>query len=57
MITELKGGSEMSISDIKKNFESLYEYNVMLREQLAAAQCMLQSLTTKASSSGGKSER
>lgn len=54
---ELKGGSEISMSDIKKNFESLYEYNVMLREQLAAAQCMLQSLTTKASSSGEKSER
>ncbi|KAI8539472.1 hypothetical protein RHMOL_Rhmol09G0185900 [Rhododendron molle] len=54
---ELNGGSEISMSDIKKNFDRLYEYNVMLREQLAAAQCMLQSLTTKASSSGEKSER
>ncbi|GFS30159.1 hypothetical protein Acr_00g0010500 [Actinidia rufa] len=54
---EFKAGSEISMSDIKKNFQSLYEYNVMLREKLVSTESMLQSLTTKASSSGAESEK
>ena len=45
------------MSDINKNFQSLYDYNVMLRERLVSAQCMLQSLTMKASSSGAENEK
>ncbi|KAL7215564.1 hypothetical protein ACSBR1_027674 [Camellia fascicularis] len=54
---EFKSGSEISMSDIKKNFQSLYEYNVMLRERLVTAQSMIQSLTTKASSSREQESR
>ncbi|PSS05040.1 Stoned B-like protein [Actinidia chinensis var. chinensis] len=54
---EFKAGSEISMSDINKNFQSLYDYNVMLRERLVSAQCMLQSLTMKASSSGAENEK
>ena len=57
VFAEFKAGSEISMSDIKKNFQSLYEYNVMLREKLVSTESMLQSLTTKASSSGAESEK
>ena len=57
MFAEFKAGSEISMSDINKNFQSLYDYNVMLRERLVSAQCMLQSLTMKASSSGAENEK
>ncbi|XAR65825.1 hypothetical protein NMG60_11011783 [Bertholletia excelsa] len=53
--SEFKAGSEFSISDIQKNLQSLYEYNVLITHRLAAAQSMLQELTKKASSSGSGS--
>ncbi|XP_030971565.1 uncharacterized protein LOC115991783 isoform X1 [Quercus lobata] len=47
---ELEAGSEMEISDIQKNLRSLYEYNVMLREKLVAAQLLLHALAKKSAS-------
>ncbi|XP_052185525.1 uncharacterized protein LOC127797067 [Diospyros lotus] len=52
---EFKAGSEFNLSDVKKNLQSLYDYNVMLRERLVAAESMLQSLTHKSSTSGDSS--
>lgn len=49
-VAEFKAGSEMDMSDIQKNLTSLYEYNVMLREKLLAAQSSLHALATKSSS-------
>ena len=40
----------MEISDIQKNLRSLYEYNVMLREKLVAAQLLLHALAKKSAS-------
>ncbi|CAH1446529.1 unnamed protein product [Lactuca virosa] len=48
---EIKPGSELSASEIQKNLQNLYEYNVMLREELIVAQSMLHTLTSKASAS------
>uniref|UniRef100_A0A7N2QY07 Uncharacterized protein n=1 Tax=Quercus lobata TaxID=97700 RepID=A0A7N2QY07_QUELO len=50
VIPELEAGSEMEISDIQKNLRSLYEYNVMLREKLVAAQLLLHALAKKSAS-------
>lgn len=47
---ECKGGSEMDMSDVKKNLENLYEYNAMLREKLLAAQSLLHSSSSQHSS-------
>ncbi|THG06098.1 hypothetical protein TEA_008922 [Camellia sinensis var. sinensis] len=41
---EFKSGSEISMSDIKKNFQSLYEYNVMLRERKSEKVCVAMQL-------------
>ncbi|GMI88747.1 hypothetical protein like AT5G16520 [Hibiscus trionum] len=49
---ELKSGSEIELSDIQKNFQRLYDYNVMLREKFIATQSLLHDLTTKTSSPG-----
>ncbi|KAG6645354.1 hypothetical protein I3843_08G112400 [Carya illinoinensis] len=49
-ILELKPSSEMDMSDVHENLRSLYEYNVMLREKLAATQSLLHVLATKSSS-------
>ncbi|KAK8565079.1 hypothetical protein V6N13_020200 [Hibiscus sabdariffa] len=49
---ELKSGSEIELSDIQKNFQRLYEYNVMLREKFIATQSLLHDLTTKTPSPG-----
>ncbi|TKY65369.1 monocopper oxidase protein SKU5 [Spatholobus suberectus] len=48
---EMKGGSEMDMSDIQKNLKNLYEYNVMLRNKLLAAQSLLHSSSSRHSSS------
>ncbi|KAM7497655.1 hypothetical protein LguiA_022069 [Lonicera macranthoides] len=50
-LLEGRSGSEMSVKDMEKNLEKLFEYNVMLREKLVIAQSMLHSLTTKAPNS------
>ncbi|KAJ7978241.1 putative Transmembrane protein [Quillaja saponaria] len=47
---EVKDGCEMDMSAIQRNLENLYEYNVMLREKLVAAQSSLHSLSPKSSS-------
>ncbi|KAE8711574.1 hypothetical protein F3Y22_tig00110283pilonHSYRG00019 [Hibiscus syriacus] len=44
---ELKSGSEIELSDIQKNFQRLYDYNVMLREEFIASQTLLRDLTAK----------
>ncbi|KAI3888708.1 hypothetical protein MKW92_042154 [Papaver armeniacum] len=38
---------ELIFSDIRKNLQNLYEYNVMLRENLISAQSMIEALTKK----------
>ncbi|XP_021681446.2 uncharacterized protein LOC110665557 isoform X2 [Hevea brasiliensis] len=48
---EFKGGSELEISDIQKNLQNLYNYNVILREKLLTTQSLLHSLTSKSSTS------
>ncbi|CAN8236193.1 unnamed protein product [Cochlearia groenlandica] len=44
-------GSELDANDIKKRFQLLYDYNVLLREKLIDTQSMLNALAPKASSS------
>ncbi|KAI3735760.1 hypothetical protein L6452_15272 [Arctium lappa] len=48
---EMRAGSEISIPEIQKNLENIYEYNMMLREKLTIAQSRIHALTTKASAS------
>ncbi|KAJ0644798.1 hypothetical protein HanRHA438_Chr16g0759951 [Helianthus annuus] len=43
---EIKPDSEISASEIQKNLQNLYAYNLMLREELILAQSMLHSLTS-----------
>ncbi|PNY11606.1 hypothetical protein L195_g008217 [Trifolium pratense] len=47
---ECKGSSEMDMADIQKNLKNLYEYNMMLRDRLLAAQSSLQSSSSNHSS-------
>ncbi|KAL1322412.1 hypothetical protein HN51_067408 [Arachis hypogaea] len=47
---ECKDGSRMNMSDVQKNLQSLYEYNVMLRDKLVAAQSLLHSSSSSQSS-------
>ncbi|WJX82872.1 hypothetical protein P8452_65582 [Trifolium repens] len=47
---ECKNGSEMDMADIQKNLKTLYEYNMMLRDRLLAAQSSLQSSSSNHSS-------
>lgn len=44
---ELNDGSEVEISDIMKNFQRLYDYNVMLREKFVETQSLLHTLASK----------
>ncbi|KAI3987454.1 hypothetical protein MKX01_042458 [Papaver californicum] len=44
---EFKADSGTDISDIRKNLQNLYEYNIMLRENLISAQSMIEALTKK----------
>ncbi|KAI3762316.1 hypothetical protein L1987_52741 [Smallanthus sonchifolius] len=50
-LIETKNDSEITALEIQKNMQNLYEYNMMLREELIHAQSMLHSLTSKASAS------
>ncbi|KAI9156871.1 hypothetical protein LWI28_013495 [Acer negundo] len=52
----LKPESEVEMSDIQKNFQRLYDYNVMLRENLVAAQSSLHALAAKSSSPAPESQ-
>ncbi|KAK7243286.1 hypothetical protein RIF29_38079 [Crotalaria pallida] len=47
---ECKSGSEMDMSDVQKNLRSLYEYNIMLRDKLIAAQSLLRSSSSSKNS-------
>ncbi|XWS58799.1 hypothetical protein CRYUN_Cryun08bG0064600 [Craigia yunnanensis] len=47
---ELKSGSEIELSDIQKNFQRLYDYNVMLREKFVATQSLVRALGANSSS-------
>ncbi|KAM7270346.1 hypothetical protein ACFE04_029560 [Oxalis oulophora] len=44
---ELKGGSELNANDIQRNFQQLYDYNMMLHDKLVATQSLIHSLTAK----------
>ncbi|XP_010492562.1 PREDICTED: uncharacterized protein LOC104769934 [Camelina sativa] len=48
---EGSSGSEVDAMDIKKKFQLLYDYNVLLREKLIDTQSLLNALAPKASSS------
>lgn len=52
----LKAGSEVEMSDIQKNFQRLYDYNVMLRERLVETQSSLRALSANKSSSSSPAE-
>ncbi|GKV47403.1 hypothetical protein SLEP1_g54310 [Rubroshorea leprosula] len=45
------------MSDIKKNFQRLYDYNVMLREKFVETQSLLHTLAAKSLSPGKESEK
>ncbi|KAI3783771.1 hypothetical protein L1987_42857 [Smallanthus sonchifolius] len=51
---ETESGSETSALEIQKNLQDLYEYNLMLREELILAQSMLHSLTSNDSAPKGQ---
>ncbi|CAK9168393.1 unnamed protein product [Ilex paraguariensis] len=53
---EFKADSEIRMADLQKHLQSLYEYNVMLREKLIATQSLLHALTRRASSSAVESQ-
>ncbi|EOY09974.1 Uncharacterized protein TCM_025345 [Theobroma cacao] len=46
---EFKSGSQIELSDVEKNFQRLYDYNVMLREKFVATQSLLRALASKSS--------
>ncbi|XP_050224804.1 uncharacterized protein LOC126674402 [Mercurialis annua] len=48
---DFKADSEADISDIQKNLQHMYNYNVILRENLLATQSLLNSIATKSSTS------
>lgn len=48
-MAEFKAGPEISISDIQKNLQSMYDYNVLLREKLMATQSKLHAIENNAS--------
>lgn len=48
---EGSSGSEVDATDIKKKFQLLYDYNLLLREKLIDTQSMIDALAPKASSS------
>ncbi|KAG7550865.1 hypothetical protein ISN45_Aa06g016120 [Arabidopsis thaliana x Arabidopsis arenosa] len=54
--TEGSSGSEVDAMDIKKKFQLLYDYNVLLREKLLDTQSLLNALAPKASSSSSTAE-
>lgn len=49
--SEASSGSEVDAIDIKKKFQLLYDYNVLLREKLIDTQSLLNNLAAKASTS------
>ncbi|KAI3705965.1 hypothetical protein L1987_76215 [Smallanthus sonchifolius] len=51
---ETESGSETSALEIQKNLQDLYEYNLMLRDELILAQSMLHSLTSNDSAPKGQ---
>lgn len=51
-IAEFKNDSEVDMSDVKRNLERLYEYNLMLREKLVAGKPLLHSTSSRHSSEG-----
>nr|GMC52067.1 Phosvitin like [Ipomoea batatas] len=52
---EHQGPEQMSMSNLQRNIENLYEYNAMLREKLIAAQSMLHALANNESPSADSS--
>nr|GLL17994.1 uncharacterized protein LOC109149371 isoform X1 [Ipomoea trifida] len=52
---EHQGPEQMSMSNLQRDIENLYEYNAMLRDKLIAAQSMLHALANKESPSADSS--
>ncbi|KAH9734487.1 hypothetical protein KPL71_017392 [Citrus sinensis] len=52
----LKDDSEIEISDIQKNFQRLYDYNMMLRDKLVATQSSLHALAAMSTSPVSESQ-
>ncbi|KAK4721763.1 hypothetical protein R3W88_011996 [Solanum pinnatisectum] len=48
-LLELQAADHVSMTNLQKDLQNLYEYNMMLREKLIAAQSMLHSLANKES--------
>ncbi|EEF50070.1 uncharacterized protein LOC8275000 [Ricinus communis] len=53
---EFKPESEIENSDIQKNLQHMYNYNIILREKLLATRSLLHSLATKSSTSLSESQ-
>ncbi|KAJ4968489.1 hypothetical protein NE237_015190 [Protea cynaroides] len=51
---EFKSSSGVDISDVQRNLQNLYEYNVLLREKFVAAQSMLQDLAANSTNNNNK---
>ncbi|KAJ8543658.1 hypothetical protein K7X08_025276 [Anisodus acutangulus] len=52
---KLQGADNISMTNLQKDLQNLYEYNLMLREKLIAAQTMLHALANKESASAADS--
>ncbi|KAH9670864.1 hypothetical protein KPL70_017137 [Citrus sinensis] len=52
----LKDDSEIEMSDIQKNFQSLYDYNMTLRDKLVATQSSLRALAAMSTSPVSESQ-
>lgn len=48
-LCEMKADSDIDMSDLRREFHNLYEYNTMLRDKLVHAQSMLDALTIEPS--------
>ncbi|KAK6915284.1 hypothetical protein RJ641_020401 [Dillenia turbinata] len=52
---DFEANSEIELTDLQKDIQNLYDYNVMLREKLLSAQSMLDALAQKSTSPDMKS--
>lgn len=51
-MADFKGDYGNDVSDIQRSLQSLYEYNMVLRDDLVAAQSKIDALTSKQANSG-----
>lgn len=55
MFAEFKAAGEISVTDLQKSLKDMYDYNVILRDKLIAAQSILHALSEKKSSPSPRS--